>query len=257
MNDPHVIALWYRIEHGDSVEYGEAQPLERSETGFYVKAEQGRVCFEFKDHYATAEAAREAIADYIREWEFDAGLLSGPHSFKLTFDRAQITDRKPPPPVPGVANVSVHFRAGVPTITVKAQVVKTHYPPPPSGLRLTPDVQTMYDRFQGYRLGREPLTSMVYFCVTVLEGPPRKKRRETAAKKYGIQLEVLNKLGELSSERGGQQARKALGKDNDLTAQESRFLEEVIKAIIRRAAEKAHAPDSDLPEISLSDLPPI
>ena len=115
----------------------------------------------------------------------------------------------------------------------------------------------MYDRFQGYRLGREPLTSMVYFCVTVLEGPPRKKRRETAAKKYGIQLEVLNKLGELSSERGGQQARKALGKDNDLTAQESRFLEEVIKAIIRRAAEKAHAPDSDLPEISLSDLPPI
>ena len=55
MNDPHVIALWYRIEHGDSVEHGEAQPLERSETGFYVKAEQGRVCFEFKDHYATAE----------------------------------------------------------------------------------------------------------------------------------------------------------------------------------------------------------
>ena len=254
MNDPHVVALWYRIEHGDSVDYGEAQPLDRAETDFRVKAEQGRVCFEFQDHYATKDAARKAIEDYIRVWEFEAGLLGGPHSFKLTFDRPQITDRKP---VPGVVNVSVHIRAGTPTVTVKAQVVKKHYPTPPSGLKLTPDVQTMYDRFQGYRLGREPLASMAYFCVTVLEGQPRKKARKAAAKKYGIQLEVLSKLGDLSSKRGGQQARKAIGKDDDLTVQESRFMEEAIRAVIRRAAEKAHAPDGDLPEISLSDLPPI
>ena len=254
MNDPHVVALWYRIEHGDSVDYGEAQPLDRAETGFRVKVEQGRVCFEFKDHYATKDAARKAIEDYIRVWEFEAGLLGGPHSFQLTFDRPQITDRKP---VPGVVNVSGHIRAGTPTVTVKAQVVKNHYPAPPSGLKLTPDVQTMYDRFQGYRLGREPLASMAYFCVTVLEGQPRKKARTAAAKKYGIQLEVLSKLGDLSSKRGGQQARKAIGKDDDLTAQESRFMEEAIRAVIRRAAEKAHAPDGDLPEISLSDLPPI
>ena len=261
MNDPHVVALWYRIEHGDSVDYGEAQPLDHVETGFRVKAEQGRVCFEFKDHYATEDAAREAIEDYIRVWEFEAGLLGGPHSFKLTFDRAQITDRKP---VPGVGGVSVHFLVSTPTVTlVKARVVKTHYPPPPSGVMLTPDVQTMYDRFQGYRLGREPLASMAYFCVTVLEtsaGQTCKKGeqvREAAAKKYGIQPKVLRKIAKLSSERGGQQARKATGKDNDLTAQESRFMQEAIKAVIRRAAEKAHAPDSDLPEISLSDLPPI
>ena len=262
MNDPHVVALWYRIEHGDSVDYGEAQPLDRAETGFRVKAEQGRVCFEFKDHYATKDAARKAIEDYIRVWEFEAGLLGGPHSFKLTFDRAQIKDRKPPPPVPGVVSISAHTRAGVPTVTGKVQVVRTHYPPPPSGLMLTPDVQTMYDRFQGYRLGREPLASMAYFCVTVLETSagqtcPKSGVREAAAKKYGIQLEVLSKLGELSSMRGGQQARKASGKDNDLTAQESRFMQEAIKAVIRRAAEKAHAPDSDLPKISLSDLPSI
>ena len=264
MNDPHVVALWYRLEHGDSVDYGEAQPLDHIETGFRVKAEQGQVCFEFKDHYATEDAAREAIAGYIRVWEFEAGLLGGPHAFKLTFDRAQITDRKPPPPVPGVVNVSAHIRAGAPTITVKVQVVnKTHYPPPPSGLMLTPDVQTMYDRFQGYRLDREPLGSMAYFCVTILEtsaGQACKKGdqvRKAAAKTYGIQLKVLDKIATLSYKKGGQQARKASGKDNNLTAQESRFMEEAIKAIIRRAAEKAHAPDSDLPKISLSDLPPI
>ena len=71
---------------------------------------------------------------------------------------------------------------------------------------------------------------------------------------YRIKLKVLNKIGNLSSERGGQQARKAIGKDNDLTYQDRRLLEEAIKAVIRRAAEKAYAPDSDLQEISLSDL---
>ena len=257
MNDPHVVALWYRIEHGDSVDYGKAQPLDRAETGFRVKAEQGRVCFEFKDHYATKDAARKAIKDYIRVWEFDAGLRGGPHSLKLRFDRAQITDRKPPPPDAGVVLVAGIASARARVATAKL-VVGKNYPSPPSGLMLTTGVQTMYDRFQGYRLGREPLASMVYFCVTVLEGPPRKKaRKKAAAKKYGIQLEVLSKLGELCSKKGGQQARKVLGKDNDLTAQESRFMEEAIRAVIRRAAKKAHAPDSDLPEISLSDLPPI
>ena len=68
--------------------------------------------------------------------------------------------------------------------------------------------------------------------MSVLEksaGQTRKKGeqvREAAAGKYGIQLEVLSKLGELSSKRGGQQAKKAIGKDNDLTAQESRFMKE-------------------------------
>ena len=68
------------------------------------------------------------------------------------------------------------------------RVLPPCYPPPPSGLKFTPDVQTLYDRFEGYCLGKEPLASM---------------------------------------------------------------------AVIRRVAEKAHTPDSDLPEISLSDLPPV
>ena len=74
---------------------------------------------------------------------------------------------------------------------------------------------------------------------------------------YEIKPEVLDKIGHLSSKRGGQQARKASGKDNDLTDQDRRFLKKAIEVVIRRVAEKAHDPDSDLPEISLSDLPPV
>ena len=55
---------------------------------------------------------------------------------------------------------------------------------------------------------------MAYFCLTILQGSGDRKK---AAKKYGIKLEVLNKIAQLSSERGGQQARKASGKKNDLT----------------------------------------
>ena len=98
------------------------------------------------------------------------------------------------------------------------------YPPPPAGLKLCPDVQTMYNRYMDYRLGREPLTSMANFCLNMLESSiktnSKTKRRNVAAEMYGIKSEVLYRIGYLCAEKGGQQARKASGKDNDLTIQE-------------------------------------
>ena len=256
MNDPHVAALIYKIEHGQSVDYRKAQPMDHEETGFSVKVADQQVRFEFKEHYAAEDVARGAIEDYIRAWEFGAGLKNGPDYFKLKFDYAQIEDRKP---TPGV--VMVHARPARFEVTVgKVTCVVSPgcYPPPPSVMLITPDVQTMYDRYMGYRQGREPLTTMAYFCLTILERSTKKNHsREVAAETYGIKLEVLNKIGHLSSEKGGQQARKASGTNNNLTAQDRRFLEEAIKAIIRRAAEKAYAPNSDFPEISLSAFPPV
>ena len=245
MNDPHVVALLYQIEHGRSVDYSKANPISHEETGFRVEIANEQVRFEFKKHYATKDAARKAIEDYIRVWEFDSGLRKGPNHFKLRFKKAQIEDKKP---IPGVLDTSVSIMTGVPTVSVMATVSKPYPSPPSPGLKLIPDVQTMYDRYEGYLEGREPLASMAYFCLTILGG------KKKAAKMYRIKLKVLNKIGNLSSERGGQQARKAIGKDNDLTYQDRRFLEDAIKAVIRRAAEKAYAPDSDLQEISLSDL---
>ena len=139
MHDPHVATVIYKIEHGPSVDYSEAKPLDREETNFRVQITNEEVRFEFKEHYATEDAARKAIEDYIRAWEFDAGLRRGPDYFKLKFDRAQIEDRNP---TPGAA--CVHFRAGVPTVTIRATASSPCYPQPPSGAMLiTPDVQTM------------------------------------------------------------------------------------------------------------------
>ena len=256
MNDPHVAALIYKIEHGQSVDYRKAQPMDHEETAFSVKVADQQVRFEFKKHYAAEDVALRAIEGYIRAWEFGAGLKNGPDYFKLKFDYAQIEDRKP---TPGV--VMVHARPARFEVTVgKATCVVSPgcYPPPQSVMLITPDVQTMYDRYMGYRQGREPLTTMAYFCLTILESSTKKNNsRDVAAKTHGIKFEVLSEIGRLSSEKGGQQARKASGTNNNLTAQDRRFLEEAIKAIIRRAAEKAYAPNSDFPEILLSAFPPV
>lgn len=262
MNDPHVVALLYQIDHGRSVDYRDAKPIDREEEGFCVKVENERVRFEFKKHYATEDAARKAIEDYIRAWEFSAGLREGPNYFKLKFDRAQIEDRNP---TPGAKNLSVHARSGAPTATATLTVLPRCYPPPPLRLKITPDVQTMYDRYMGYLQGREPLPGMAYFCLTVLEisvsqcdQQPGRKRRKQAAEKFRIEPKVLCKIGELSSKRGSSnEARKAYCSPTDLdplTEVERCFLKEVIRRIICRVAKTEYGPVQELPKIKLSDF---
>ena len=90
MNDPTVVALIYRIEHGESVDYSEAKPLRRKSLAFGSRSRTGKARFEFKGHHATEQAARQAIEGYIREWEFTAGLQRGRNCFRLRFVRSEI-----------------------------------------------------------------------------------------------------------------------------------------------------------------------
>ena len=106
MNDPHVVALLYSIEHDDSVDYSEARQIEHEEESFRVAVEDNGVRFELKEHYATEEAAREAVESYVSCWELEAALRERPCQFGLRYERAEIIDRNPPPPRPGVVSVS-------------------------------------------------------------------------------------------------------------------------------------------------------
>ena len=249
MNDPHVVALIYKIEHGPSVDYRKAESIDHEEAGFRVKIENDQVRFEFKEHYATEDAARKAIEDYIRVWEFSACLENGPSYFKLIFDHAQIEDRNPTPGVlmfhapPARFEVKVEKATGV--------VSPAYYPPPLSGVKITPDVQLMYDRYMDHLQGREKLLDVAYFCWTMVKDNP--------VTTTDFSRGVCNTISRLSGGGGGpEHARKKAGIDKDpLTDQELRFFVEAIKAIIRRAAERAHDPDHNLPQISMSDLPPV
>ena len=263
MNDPHVVALFYNIKHSASVDYREAKPRDYEEDNFSVRIEDKKVCFTMKTHYATEEEALEAVREYIKRWEFAAGLERGPDKFKLVYQEPNIVDRRPSPKSDDFADVSGAFRS--PAETLRASISSlSQYPKPPSAsLTITPDVQSMYDRFAGYRLGKELLPSMAYFCLTVLQGSIRcdSSNEKTApdkkaAEMYRIERAVIKKIVSLSSNKGGPAARKAAGINSPLKPEEARFLEEAVKALIRRAAEVAHDPKNESrAEIKLSDLP--
>ena len=64
-------------------------------------------------------------------------------------------------------------------------------------------------------------------------------------------MDVLSKIGELSSVKGG---RKANGQV-DFTIPEKRFLGKAVEVMIHRLAEVADGPVSRLSKIELTDLP--
>ena len=117
----------------------------------------------------------------------------------------------------------------------------------------------MYHRLSGYYSNREPLPSMAYFCLTVFLSPfsgRRNVRRTAASAHYHIDKQVLDEIGDLSSEKGGpDSARKVGAMGSALSREEERFLEAAVTAIIRRAAEVAQNPGAPFPTITLADLP--
>ena len=125
----------------------------------------------------------------------------------------------------------------------------------------------MFDRYMNYlnyRRRVDRLTEVANFCLTMLEYMTDKikrnkeSNRKAASRYFQIDMRILCEIGRLSSTRGGPSgARKATGVATDLTQNERHFLKEAIKKMIRRATEKAHRLDADLPKISLTDLPPI
>ena len=251
MNDPHVVALEYRIEHGPDIDWSRAAPLDKEEGLFRVQAENGRVRFELKEHHASEEAARNAVeAQYIPNWEFVIGLVRGPNTFTLRFDRSEIVDRNPPP---GPSPISVHFRAGVPTVSVKVAPPRPPaFPePPPVAIMRSPDVESMYQRYLGYLRGAEPLPAMAYFCLTVLEQMAGDRRK--AARHFAISDNVLQKIGDLCG-KGGVIARKRDGLTHPYTPDDERFLKTAVRTVIRRAAEVEYAMDPNRRQITLADI---
>ena len=81
MNDPHVVALMYRIEHNPSINYAAAPPLAHEEAKFGISIEGMKVTFHLKEHFATWESARESIEPYIHAWELTAALNGRPGAF--------------------------------------------------------------------------------------------------------------------------------------------------------------------------------
>ena len=262
MNDPQVVALIYTVDHVNSVSYENAGPLRNFKTPEFDLTVEDKVArFEFKKHYADKDEAREAIEPFIQHWEFKSAMQVGPGSFRLWYKEAEIEDRNPTPPEPisgplqarANANFKVNLRVSAP-----ATRGLQHYPSPPAGGSVEPndpDVVKMKSRYDQYCLGRAKQPDVAYFCVTVLE--EKYGGLSAAAKECGISRKVLKEIKKLSSNKGGEDSRKAEGFDDEFTRQEKQFLNLAIPKIIFRAAQVAADDSQRLPQITMADLPSL
>ena len=253
MNDPHVEALIYVVEHDKSSDYSRAKTIEIEHATFRLKLEDGEARFDLKEHYPTPQQAKEAIQPFIQQWELKASLTSGPDTFTLKFKGSEIIDRKPTPGVISVSAdpVSFNFTTSIPTVTVGRD-----YPQPPRERRMdidNPDVQTMLHRYMAYCQGREPLPSMAYFCYDVFACRLGKNAKHTA-EKHKVSYKLVKKIRTLASIKGGDQGRHGSAIDHPLTELEVQFLRKAVTAMIIRAALVAADPNQPIDTIDSSNL---
>ena len=99
----------------------------------------------------------------------------------------------------------------------------------------------MRQRYEAYSRDPANLTAVAYFCLTCLEGAvPKKGRRKAVAELYGISYRDLQEIGALADQKGGRQgSRKAKALESELTEEETAFLADMVRLMIRRRGELA------------------
>ena len=95
MNDPHVEALVYVVEHDEYSDYSLAKTIEFESEIFRLKLEECEARFEMQEHFTTRQEAELTIKPFLDQWELRASLSTGPGTFALKFKRAEIIDRGP------------------------------------------------------------------------------------------------------------------------------------------------------------------
>jgi len=257
MNDPHVESLTYKLEPDASVTFDRAPPLEWDTPACFLKLADQMLRVAMKEHFAVEREARERVEPVLRSWEIHTALRYGASEIHFAFVAAELIDRKPSPRdglhilVVEPANLNV-------TVNVQLHVRRVAYPDPPVRFLASPDVATMWQRYEGYLQKREPLAGMAFFCLSFLQN--ESGGRKEASAKYAVDRAVLDKLGELSSERGDMtEARKVDRRATftPLSNSEKNWIQEAVKALIRRKGEYDFDPTGRLPVLALGDLPKL
>jgi hypothetical protein len=249
--------MHYAVSSGEGISYRNPEPVSFVNHLGAFDLVEGKLSIAPVEQFPDEEEARRAIEPFLRAWEMDADLNSNLGMIRFTFERVELIDRDPPSLGPSLA---IHLK-GIASLSLVGQSVSLHltctkYPEPPREFRATPEVQHAYRRWIGFRSGKEPLQSMAYFVLTLLESAAGD--RKSAARSFNIEPEVLSTIGMLSSTKGDPDTARKVGPGTqfqELTGAEKQWLEKAIPLVIRRLGE--HASGALLTPISLSDLPNI
>ncbi|MBW4421208.1 MAG: hypothetical protein KME13_18565 [Myxacorys californica WJT36-NPBG1] len=259
MRDPHVVWLKYHLETDASVSYN-APALEREYDLFSLHLANGVLMATMQQHFSSESKARSKVEEVLRAWELDNALRFEIGELQFIFEEASVIDRDPPPPgTPQVIAVSTAISA-TSAMSATLHVTRGQYPEPPTRFKLSPDVEVMWFRYQQHLEGKEPLQSMAYFCLTVIESLVSKGKRKRAADEYRIDWEVLDKLGDFTTTKGSQfDARKHNNDFVALSEAEENWMREAVKILIRRKAEYDYDPEEahSLKLITMAGLPKL
>jgi len=264
MRDPHVTRLRYRRKDRDGVSYQNPPPLEFENGDLRLELADDELTISPKRHFPNEDEARAEVEALLESWYIDAALRGGYEEMEFEFVDCDVIDRNPlPPGSPQTINVR-SIESATAFGNTRLQVIQHRYAPPPDRFAATPDAKTLWDRYRRYRQGAEPLQAMAYFCLTFVErNTPTSvgvNRRQAVSIRYALKLEILHALGNIVSDVGDNIAgRKATHRPNhrDLNQPERRFVEEVVRMLIRRVGEYQTAPGTPFQLLTQADFPAL
>lgn len=264
MNDPHVVSLRYKFVSEDPSDiFDKAEPLKTSFGPFEIELRDNTLVAKPHDHYPDPDSAKAALEPYLRSWESNAFLHPGRYRIRFTYVTAEVIDRN----LPASRGATYHLRASAGAITITGNSATlsrrmAKFPAPDPSFQASDLTDLLISRFKQYRDGREPLPGMAYWILRNLEDNyghgSGSQKRDTTAKRMGVDPKVLNKMGELTGQiddpeigrkPGGTQQRK-------YSTDELTWLEAVVARLIRRVGE-LNAGGTNLQQITLGDLPPV
>ena len=254
-----VRALVYSVAWADDVDYERAPKIQVEMKDFDLELFGRELQAILKREYFTIEKARKQVENYLRGWEIIIGITEHPDAVHFKYERAKVEEV-------GMNLESGHHvqqgKANIETsvnLSATPHVSRGNYPRPVDPFLVDSVVEVLYARYSRYAAGRELLTSMAYFCLTVIEASA--SGRKEAAEKYHIAKPVLDCLGRYCSEKGSkEEARKAPKTRKNLAfaslnLKERKWVLAAVKLLIRRAGEVAAGSDETLDKITLQDLP--
>lgn len=251
MKNSQVIELYYRLERIKTVDFKSPPPIKGETTPFYYFLDNGKLTIKLKQHCSSVEEAHNLVDDFLRSWEIDDAIRNGRKRIKFVFDDVKIIDPNNP------NNIIIYSHGGITVSGGSLNIISAYpcYPNPPVFLKVSPDVLTLWQRYEGYLENHEPLQSMGYFCFSLLKF--RAGSLEKAEKIYRIHFKVLKKLSELTSTKGDEKTARKIDHGSSfepLSAIEIEWIQATTKTIIRRVGEINTA---SLPVITMNDLPKL
>ena len=259
MRDPHVESLHYTLDTSYSLKFSNPPPIEGDQPEFKFKLEGDRLTATMKGHFAAAAEARIRVEPFLRAWELDDAVRQGRQQITFKYDKPTMIDRDPPKPgepqiihVEGIAQREYRWISD-------ADLDAPTYPAVPTRFKASPDVETLWFRYQQFLEGKEPLLSMAYACLTMIEGSTGVPRgaRGVAVTQYAIDRDVLDRIGDWVSTKGGVKDARKLGGTATLvplTSAEEKWVKAAIRMLIRRKAEFDADPAAAFSQITMADV---